>query len=134
MTRVLIAEDSSVIQKLIQGLLAKDPSVQVVATAGDGQAAVEAVRQHKPDFMILDYRMPKLNGPEVIKAVMSENPVPIMVLTSAEPFEEKKKECLGLGAVGFMEKPKGMDYNGIANQLITYVKTLSRLKPAKRTY
>lgn len=134
MIKVIIAEDSSVIQKILQSLLAKDPMIQVVATAADGDAAIAAVKEHQPNLLILDYRMPKKTGPEVIKALMSETPLPIMMLTSAEPVEAKKQECLSLGAVGFMEKPKSMDYNGIANTLLTYVKTLSRLKPAKRSY
>lgn len=134
MPKVFIAEDSNVIQKLLLGILQKDKTIEVVGTASDGETAVKQIAQAKPDFVILDYRMPKMNGPEVIKALMSSTPVPIMVLTSAEPFDVKKKEVMDLGAVGFMEKPKSMDYNGIAIQLITNIKTLSRLKPSKRTY
>lgn len=134
MTRVLIAEDSSVIQKMIQTILAKDTSIQVVATTADGETTVKEVGQQRPDIVILDYRMPKMNAPDVIKAIMSQNPVPIMVFTGADPTEPKKQEVMALGAVGFMEKPKSMDYAGIATKLVTNIKTLSRLKPAKRNY
>ncbi|HEY9840041.1 MAG TPA: response regulator [Candidatus Obscuribacterales bacterium] len=134
MTRVLIAEDSTVIQKLLQGILIKDKSIEIVAIAADGEAAVRDVRQYKPDFVIMDYRMPKQNAPECIKQIMSDTPVPIMVFTGADPTEPKKQEVMALGAVGFMEKPKTMDYNPIATKMIMNIKTLSRLKPAKRSY
>ncbi|PKL77569.1 MAG: hypothetical protein CVV27_05085 [Candidatus Melainabacteria bacterium HGW-Melainabacteria-1] len=134
MTKVLIAEDSSVIQKMIAGVLEKDKSIQVVGQASDGQTAVTQTQELRPDIVLMDYRMPKQNAPEAIKQIMSQFPTPILVITSAEPFEEKRKEVMGLGAVGFMEKPKSMDYNSISVKLLTQVKTLSRLKPARRTY
>lgn len=134
MTSVLIAEDSQVIQKLLQELLAKDKSIQVIGSTVDGEATVREVKLRKPDLVLMDYRMPKMNAPEMIKAIMSDTPLPILILTGAEPTEAKKKECLALGAVGFIEKPKGMDYNAIATQLFANIKTLSRLKPSKRTY
>lgn len=134
MTTVLIAEDSQVIQRLLGDVLAKDKSISIVGTTTDGEATVREVRLRKPELVLMDYRMPKMNAPDMIKQIMSDTPVPILILTSAEPTEPKKKECLALGAVGFMEKPKGMDYNGISTQLLTQIKTLSRLKPSKRTY
>lgn len=134
MTKVLIAEDSQVIQKLLREVLAKDKSIEIVAATLDGEATVREVQQLRPDLVIMDYRMPKMNAPEMIKAIMSETPVPILILTGAEPTEPKKKECLALGASGFLEKPKGMDYAGLAVQLIANIKTLSRLKPSRRSY
>ena len=134
MTNVLIAEDSTIIQKLLAGVLEKDSSIKIVGMASDGLDAVSKVQNLKPDIVLMDYRMPKQNAPEAIKQIMSTQPTPILVITSAEPPEEKKNEVIKLGAVGFMEKPKNMDYNTLAIKLITNVKTLSRLKPAKRTY
>ena len=134
MTTVLIAEDSQVIQRLLREVLAKDKSINIVGATLDGEATVREVKQLKPDMVIMDYRMPKMNAPEMIKEIMSDTPVPILIFTGADPIEPKKKECLALGAVGFMEKPKGMDYSAIANQLFSNIKTLSRLKPSKRTY
>ncbi len=134
MTKVLIAEDSSVITKMLITVLEKDKTIQVVGAVGDGAACVEKTQALKPDIVLMDYRMPKQNAPECIKQIMSQNPTPILIITSAEPAEEKRKEVLELGAVGFMEKPKSMDYNSISVKLLTHIKTLSRIKPAKRTY
>lgn len=134
MTKVLIAEDSTVIQRMLGTVLAKDKSIEVVGTALDGLETVQKVKDLRPDIVLMDYRMPKQNAPEAIKQIMSNTPTAILVVTSAEPAEEKRKEVMDLGAVGFMEKPKAMDYDGIAMKLITQVKTLSRIRPARRTY
>ena len=134
MTKVLIAEDSSVIQKLLTAVIEKDKAVTIVGTANNGEEAVTKTLDLRPDIVLMDYRMPKQNAPEAIKQIMSQVPTPILIITSAEPFEEKRKEVMGLGALGFMEKPKNMDYNGLALKLMTQIKTLSRIKPARRTY
>lgn len=134
MIRVLIAEDSSVIQKMLAGLLEKDPGIDIIAIAGDGQDAVTKTLALKPDVILMDYRMPKQNAPDCIRQIMSQQPTPIVVITSAEPFEDKRSEVLGLGAVGFIAKPVAMDYNSISVKLLTQIKTLSRLKPARRSY
>lgn len=132
--KVLIAEDSSVIQKMLTGVLEKDKSIEIVGLASDGEAAVKKTLELRPDIVLMDYRMPKQNGPEAIKQIMSQVPTAILVITSAEPFEEKRREVMGLGALGFMEKPKSMDYNSLATKLVTQIKTLGRIKPARRTY
>lgn len=132
MTKVLIAEDSTIIQRLLSDVLKKDKTIEVVGIAGDGLDAVEKAKTLNPDIVLMDYRMPKQNAPAAIKQIMSTNPKPIMVITSAEPFEEKRKEVMDLGAVGFMEKPKNMDFNALSSKLISQVQVLSRLKPNKR--
>lgn len=134
MTKVLIVEDSSVIQKMLTTVLEKDKTIHIVGAANDGQDAVKKTQELRPDIVLMDYRLPKQNAPECIKQIMSDFPTPILVITSAEPAEEKRREVMDLGAVGFMEKPKSMDYNSISVKLLTQVKTLSRIKPAKRSY
>lgn len=134
MTKVLIVEDSSVIQKMLTTVLEKDKTIEILGTAGDGHEAVKQTRELRPDIVLMDYRLPRQNAPDCIKQIMSEFPTPILVITSAEPVEEKRREVMDLGAVGFLEKPKSMDYNTISVKLLTQIKTLSRIKPAKRSY
>lgn len=134
MVRVLIAEDSSVIQKMLTTVLEKDASIEIVANARDGEDAVVKTQSLRPDIILMDYLMPKQNAPECIKQIMSQNPTPIVIITSVEPFEDKRQEVLELGAVGFIAKPLALDYNSITVKLLTQIKTLSRLKPARRNY
>ena len=74
MIRVLIAEDSSVIQKILITLLEKDTSINVIATASDGITAVKKALELKPDLILMDYRMPQQNAPECIKQIMRQIP------------------------------------------------------------
>lgn len=134
MTKILVAEDSNVIQRMIKTILSKDKSLEIVGSAMNGNEAVQMNEDLDPDFIIMDYRMPQKNGAEAIKSIMSTKPKPILVLTSVEPEDKVQKEVMDLGAVGFMPKPKNMNYEDIASRLIMNIKTMSRIKPSKRSY
>lgn len=134
MTKILIAEDSNVVQRILKTVLSKDKSIEIVGQAMNGEEAVTMSQELKPDMIIMDYRMPKKNGKEAIKDIMSQDPRPILVFTSAEPADAVQKEVLDLGAVGFMPKPKSMNYDEISARLMMNIKTLSRMKPTKRIY
>lgn len=132
MTRIVLAEDSNVIQRMLKTILAKDKSLEIVGQAKDGNEAVQMTKDNSPDIVIMDYRMPNLSGAEAIKQIMHDKPTPILVLTSAEPVEKVQQEVIDLGAVGFMSKPKSMDYSDLATRLIMNIKTLSRMKVRPR--
>ena len=134
MTKIVIAEDSNVIQRVLKTVLSKEKGFEIVGMASNGEEVVSMNDSLSPDIIIMDYRMPKMNGVDAIKKIMSTNPTPIMVFTSAEPAEDVQKEVMGLGAVGFMPKPRSVNYNEIAPRMIMNIKTLSRMKPAKRSY
>lgn len=134
MVKILITEDSSVIQKMLKGILEKEKTFEIVGISSDGEDACLKVEQLKPDVILMDVRMPKMTGVEAIKKIMSENPTPIIVLTSVEPVSDIKSEVLKYGAVSFMEKPKALDYSSIASKLINEIKILSRLKLSKRVF
>lgn len=134
MTKILVAEDSNVIQRMLKTILSKDKSIDIVGTALNGNEAVHMNDTLDPDLIIMDYRMPQKNGAEAIKSIMSSKPKPILVLSSVEPEEKVKQEVMALGAVGFMSKPKNLNFDDIATRLVMNIKTLSRIKTAKRTY
>ena len=131
MPRVLIAEDSGVVQRLIKLALQSDKTIEIVGTVTDGEQAYEETLKLKPDVVLMDYRMPKMNGADSIKKIMSEIPTSIIVVSSAP---EIKNEVLKLGAAAFIDKPKELDYTVIAAKLINEIKIHSRIKPQKRTY
>ncbi|MBQ1013130.1 response regulator transcription factor, partial [Micromonospora sp. M51] len=60
--RVVLADDEAMIRAGVRAILASDPGIEVVAEAGDGHAAVELVRAHRPRVALLDIRMPRLDG------------------------------------------------------------------------
>ncbi len=131
MPRVLIAEDSIVVQRLLKVTLQADKTIEIIGIVADGeQAYLETVKQ-RPDVILMDYRMPKMNGDEAIKRIMSEVPTSIIVVSSVP---EMKDELLKLGAAAFIHKPKELDFTSIAQKLINEVKIQSRIRPQKKTY
>ena len=131
MPRVLIAEDSVVIQRLLKITLQNDKTIEIVAIVSDGEQAYLETINHKPDVILMDYRMPKMNGDEAIKKIMSEVPTSIIVVSS---FPEIKDSILKLGAAAFINKPKELDFTSIAQKLINEIKIQSRIRPQKKTY
>ncbi|MBC7474036.1 MAG: response regulator [Candidatus Sericytochromatia bacterium] len=134
MTRILIAEDSTIMQKMLKVILEKDKSFEIVGIVADGEEACKKVLELKPDIILMDVRMPRMGGMEAIKKIMSETPTPIIVISSAEPPGEVKAQALKNGAVSFIEKPKALDFSSIANKIITDIRTLSRLKLQKKVF
>lgn len=128
MVNVLIAEDSKVVHRILKTLFAKDKSIKIVGEAFNGEEAIAMTQALHPDIVVMDYRMPKLSGSEAIKTIMHNTPTPILVFSSAEPVEKIQEEVLALGAVGFMAKPKTMDYDEITARMFMNIKTLSKIK------
>lgn len=72
--RVLIADDNKIVRRMLKLLLAKMPDVRLCAETSDGREAVEAARALRPDLLILDVRMPELNGVEVASILKKDLP------------------------------------------------------------
>lgn len=104
MIRVVLADDEALIRAGVRGILAADADVEVVAEAGDGRAAIEAVRRHRPDVVLLDIRMPGLDGLSAAAELREATPdVAVVVLTT---FDEDTyvAEALDHGVSGFLLK------------------------------
>ncbi|MFN8674265.1 MAG: response regulator [Candidatus Sericytochromatia bacterium] len=132
--RIVIGEDSGVIQKLLKAVLEKEKDFEIVGTATDGEDTYNKIVSLKPDVVLIDHRMPKTFGMEIVKRVMSTEPVSIIMITSAEPFDQIKAEALKYGAMSVVEKPKQLDFSSISRKLITDIRTFSKMKPAKKTF
>lgn len=131
--RILIVDDSALTRRLLRGLLESDPMIRVVGEAGDGRAALDMVAELRPDLIILDVRMPVMDGVETTRQVMAYHPTPILVLTaSLSGYDvDITFQMLGAGALDVMEKPNLSDAAAVdraRRQLIQKVKLLSRVK------
>ena len=101
--RVLLIDDHGLFRAGLQGLLERR-GIEVVGAAGDGAAGLEMAAAHQPDVILLDMRMPAMNGFEVLQRLKSEgleHPV-VMLTTSAD--EEDLVKCLRNGAQGYLLK------------------------------
>lgn len=102
--RILVADDESVVREGVVAILSFQPDIKVVAEAEDGIKAVELARQHKPDIVLLDMQMPRLDGLEAIPKLKEVSPKShILVLTS---FAESDRvyQSIKAGALGFLLK------------------------------
>lgn len=105
--RAVVADDSQFMRASIETLLDRH-DVEVVATAPDGRAAVEAVREHQPDVVTMDIEMPHVDGIEATERIMDELPTPVVVLSAqAEDDADVTLEALQKGAVDYFTKPGG---------------------------
>jgi CheY-like chemotaxis protein len=101
--RVLIAEDETIIRADLRGLL-EDAGVVVCGEARNGREAVELARELRPDAVIVDIRMPELDGIEVCRRIYAERPIPVVMLT-AFADQALVDRALSAGAFSYLVKP-----------------------------
>ena len=102
--RVLLADDHAVVRKGIHEFLEMNGTIQVIAEANNGDAALDGIREHRPDVAVLDIQMPGRSGIEVTRAIRAEKiPVGILILTAFDdpPYV---KAVLTAGANGYVLK------------------------------
>jgi two-component system, chemotaxis family, protein-glutamate methylesterase/glutaminase len=136
MVRVLIVEDSSSMQMMLTEVLSSDPDITVIGVASDGQEGVAQTKKLKPDVITMDIRMPRMDGFEATRCIMSECPTPIVVVSASidSPDLNISFNAMRAGALDIVEKPKGdaKDFNAIRERLVTAVKLMSEVKVIRR--
>ncbi|MEU0898236.1 response regulator transcription factor [Streptomyces massasporeus] len=101
--RVMVADDQELVRSGFAMILDVQPDIEVVAEAGDGGEAVEAVRRHAPDVALLDIRMPRVDGIEACRAISAAGDCRTVMLTTFDS-DEYVYEALHAGASGFLLK------------------------------
>lgn len=104
---VLIVDDSSVVRQSLTEVLSSDPAIEVMATAADPYIAAERIAQRVPDVITLDVEMPRMDGLTFLKKIMSQHPIPVVLISSlSEKGSETALQALESGAVDIITKPK----------------------------
>ena len=103
-TRVVLADDHKPFREVLRNLLERDPDIVVVGTAGDGAEALALVRSTLPDVVVMDIRMPRLNGVDALHSLAAAHPaIKVIVLSvTSEPIFAAK--MLATGASGYVTK------------------------------
>jgi DNA-binding NarL/FixJ family response regulator len=108
--RVLIADDQTAVREGLATLLQTMPSVDVVGTAADGAEAITLAEQAAPDVVMMDLRMPGVDGVEATRRIRADHPdIQILVLTTYAD-DESIITALRAGAIGYLTKDAGRDH------------------------
>jgi two-component system chemotaxis response regulator CheB len=128
--RVLVVDDSAVMRKMIPSLLEKDGELEVVATAIDGDFALNKIDQLKPDVVTLDIDMPRMDGLTALSHIVSKHAIPVIMLSSLTTRGAAlTMKALEIGAVDFICKPKAIAQVGeMAGELVSKIKAAARHK------
>jgi two-component system chemotaxis response regulator CheB len=134
---VLVAEDSKVTRMLLVHLLESDPRIRVIGAVSDGQAALDFVKENKPDVVLMDIHMPRLDGFEATRRIMEMQPVPIVICSATTDTKDTVTvfRSMEAGAVACIEKPVGSehpDFDEMATNLVQTVKLMSEVKVVRR--
>jgi two-component system chemotaxis response regulator CheB len=133
--RVLVVDDSAFMRKVITDLLEHDKRIKVIATARNGQDALDKIQQLNPDVVTLDIEMPIMNGLELLKKIMKINPKPvIMVSSTTREGAENTVLAMTYGAIDFIAKPSGaisLDLHKVQDELIEKVIHAANVKIVK---
>ncbi len=125
-TRVLICDDSAVVREALARLLESDPQVQVVARAGNGQAALDAIARQRVDVVLLDIEMPVMDGMTALPLLLRASPGVrvIMASTLTQKGADIALRALRNGAVDYVPKPslRDMEGNSFQRELLAKVK------------
>ncbi|MEV5279086.1 MULTISPECIES: response regulator transcription factor [unclassified Streptomyces] len=117
--RVLVAEDQSAVRAGLVLILSSAPDIEVAGEAADGERAVALARELRPDLVVMDVQMPKLDGVSATEIVVGEGLADVLVLTTFD-LDEYVFGALRAGAAGFLLK------NTEARDLIEAVRTVAR--------
>jgi len=119
--RVLIVDDSAFMRKVLHGIIAADPEMEVVGNAKDGREAISMAESLKPDVITMDINMPHMDGLQATEHIMSQNPRPIVVVSSeSREGAASTLIALELGAIDFVSKPSSgidLDMKSVADDL-----------------
>jgi DNA-binding NarL/FixJ family response regulator len=106
---VLIADDQRVVREGLATILSSLAGVDVVATAADGAEAVALAGEHRPDVVLMDLRMPGLDGVAATAAIRERLPATKVVVLTTYADDDSVLAALGAGAIGYLTKDAGRD-------------------------
>jgi two-component system chemotaxis response regulator CheB len=135
--RVLVAEDSAVTREYLVHLIECDPGVALAGLARNGEEAVELARRERPDVILMDVHMPRLDGYQATRLIMESTPTPIVMATASSSEVETHGgfHALQAGALVLVDKPPGPgapSSEAGARELIRTLKLMAEVKVVRR--
>ncbi|MCU1238933.1 MAG: cheB2 [Candidatus Solibacter sp.] len=137
--RVMVVEDSAVVRALLQHIIGGDARLEVMAAAASAEEALSMLKRMSPDVIVMDIRLPGMDGLEATRRIMSQKPIPIVVVAGVVESKERSSttmEALRAGALSVLEKPVGTthaDYETLAERFCTQLAIMSQVKLVRQT-
>jgi two-component system, NarL family, response regulator len=103
-TRILVVDDHFMVRMGLSSSLNAEEDMEVIAETGSGEDSVNAYRQHRPNLVLMDVRLPKMTGAEAVAAIMREFPDAAILMLSTHSGEEDIYRSLRAGARGYILK------------------------------
>ena len=116
MKRVLIVDDSKQVRERLISLLSEYPTIRIVGQAGNGNEALDALDDQKPDTVVLDIRLPGRSGIQLLGDIRAAHPEITVIMLTNYDFEQYRKQCLQMGADYFFNKT--LEFEKIVNVLV----------------
>jgi two-component system, chemotaxis family, protein-glutamate methylesterase/glutaminase len=134
-TKVLIIDDSAVIRQTLSQLLSNDPEIKVIGTAADPFIAAMKIAEEIPDVITLDVEMPRMDGLTFLRKLMSQHPIPVVVISSlTAKGTESAILAMEYGAVSVLKKPNSYSMSSMDNQqIIEAVKSAGHARVRRRS-
>src|SRR5690625_7756839 len=104
--RILLVDDDPLVRSGLRLLLSSDPGIAVVGEAGDGDEVVPAVQRHAPDVVLMDLRMPRMDGVAATASVRALAQAPQVVVLTSWDVDQAVLRAVGAGAVGFRSEER----------------------------
>lgn len=135
---VLVVEDSGVTRELLVYLLESDARIRVAGAVEDGQAAIDFIAKNKPDVVVMDIYMPRMDGFEATRRIMETHALPIVICSAASDPREAGIvfRAMEAGAIACIEKPTvrgAANFAAAAAHLVETVKLMSEVRVVRRT-
>ncbi len=135
MIRVLIVDDSAFMRRVVSDILNDEPDIEVIDTASNGLVAIDKAAKLRPDVILMDVEMPKMDGVSALIRIMNTYPTPVVMLSNlTQKGTHTTIKALEAGAVDFIPKPSGsisLNINIIAAQIVEKVKLAANVNIKK---
>jgi DNA-binding NarL/FixJ family response regulator len=121
--RVLVVDDNESIRRSISQILRSQPDIEVVCEAIDGADALQRIREHQPDVVLLDITMPRMNGLEVAETIKTEFPSVQVLIVSQHDSRGFQWAALAVGVSGYIIK------SNVGRDLVPELRRIQGLRP-----
>jgi len=139
MIRVLLVDDSEVSLMILRNILEKEPDMEIIGYAHNGDEAISITSKMKPDIISMDINMPGLDGFSTTRKIMESNPVPIIIVSGIDDLEsiQASFRAIEVGALAVLRKPPGIQDSGYklsSSEFVSAIRTYSEVRVVQRRY